>query len=217
LQQTDADAWKLYPHHRWLFNKLELALRLGYNAGPGGVGVHKYGDYIIRPIYNLSGMGVNARRQQLTPGDTNTVKPGEFWCDYFHGPHISIDYEWQDIHGDIGLIPVFATQGFRTGPDLYRFNCWKVIEPPLLKLPSWIGGLLDVPRFNIEFIHDQIIEIHLRGGNDFPPGATEIIPIWSDMSDSENNWFLRHGFALHPSLDDADGHLPVGRLGFFYK
>ena len=30
----DYQAWDAYPQHRWVFNKLEVALKLGYKAGP---------------------------------------------------------------------------------------------------------------------------------------------------------------------------------------
>lgn len=213
----DSDAWNAYPQHRWLFNKLELALRLGYCAGPGGVSVPKDGDYIIRPVYNLSGMGVGARRAQLKRGDTSSVRPGEFWCEYFHGPQITIDYEWGEVNGSFGLRPVFAAQGYRTSQEMYRFSAWHRIDPPHWRLPQWLNTLSDVPRFNIEFIHDQIIEIHLRSGVDFPPGATDIIPIWEDMTDAENQMFLSRGYKLELNYDDADGHLSVSRLGFFYR
>jgi len=213
----DSDAWNKYPQHRWLFNKLELSLKLGYNAGPAGVSVPSDGDYIVRPIMNLSGMGVGARRVQLERGDSNTVKPGEFWCEYFHGPNVSIDYEWQQMDDFRILRPVFAAQGYRTSSELYRFNAWKRIEPPHWQLPSWISKLDDVPRINIEFIHDQIIEIHLRPGVDFPDGATHIIPIWSDMNDADCEQFVRRGYKLQLNHDDADGHLDVYRLGFFYR
>jgi len=214
---SDSDAWNKYPKHRWIFNKLELSLKLGYNAGPAGTSVPCQGDYIVRPTYNLSGMGVNARRVNIKPGDYITVKPGEFWCDFFHGPNITIDYSWDTVDDRKVLRPVFAAQGYRTNPDLYRFAAWRRIEPPYWKLPSWISSLQNVPRFNIEFIHDKIIEIHLRPGIDFPDNSKEIIPVWDDMSEKDCDMFITRGYTFIPNFDDADGHLPSKRLGFLYK
>lgn len=213
----DSDAWQKYPQHRWVFNKLTLSLKLGYNAGPAGLMVPNEGDYIIRPVYNLSGMGVNARREYLNRGDVNSTKPGEFWCEFFHGPNVTIDYEWDYVNGERVLRPVFAAQGFRTSPKLYRFNAWKKIDPPIWKLPEWINEFQDVPRINLEFVHDQLIEIHLRPGIDFPDGATQIIPIWDDMTDAECKPFERMGFKIQLDQDDADGHLEVSRIGFLYR
>lgn len=217
--EYDCDAWIRYPEHRWVFNKLEVALRLGYNAGPSGVSVPNNGDYVVRPTYNLSGMGVNARRIQLTRGDYSTVKPGEFWCEYFHGPNITVDYKWDTVDGNTVLRPVFAAQGHRAGLglELYRFTEWRRISAPFFQLPTWINEFQNVPRFNIEFIHDRIIEIHLRSGVDFPHGADHLIPIWSDTPDSEYDRLFKLGYKYKDDIDDADGHLPVSRLGFFYK
>jgi len=214
----DCDAWNRYPRHRWLFNKLDLSLKLGYAAGPGGTSVPSDGDYIVRPIMNLSGMGVGATRQQLKRNDYKTVPPGYFWSEFFHGPNVSVDYEWV-VEGSKNMLkPVFAAEGYRTSSDLYRFNGWKRIDPPYWDLPEWIKELHDVPRFNIEFVYDKIIEIHLRPGNDFPDGATQIIPIWSDMSGHDIDRFIRAGYTQVTNFDDADGHLKeVKRLGFLWK
>lgn len=196
---------------------MELSTKLGYSCGPGGTSVPVDGDYIVRPIYNLSGMGVGARRMQLKKNDFRSVGPGEFWCEYFHGPTITIDYEWDMIDDIKVLRPIFAAQGVCTSANLYRFNAWKKIDPPFWKLPKWINKLDDVPKFNIEFKYDRIIEIHLRPGCDFPKGATELIPVWSDMHDSELDTFKRMGFEMHTNFDDADGHLEVKRLGFLAR
>ncbi len=215
--QYDCDAWSRYPHHRWLFNKLDLSLKLGYNAGPGGTSVPVNGDYIVRPIMNLSGMGVGAKRVHLSRDDYKTVPPGYFWCEYFQGPHMTIDYEWQLVDGQTILRPIFAAQGYRTDKELYRFNAWKQKTPPLYHLPYWIQELSNVPRFNVEFINGQITEIHLRTNPNFPPNSTDIIPRWSDMTDDECEIFERLGFQYQTAFEDADGHLEIKRLGFYYK
>ena len=55
---SDQDAWEAYPQHRWVFNKLEVALRQGFHAGPACSRVTFEGKkkVVIRPIYNLFGM-----------------------------------------------------------------------------------------------------------------------------------------------------------------
>lgn len=215
--EHDCDAWIRYPEHRWVFNKLEVALRLGYNAGPSGVSVPNSGDYVIRPTYNLSGMGVGARREYIQRGDYNSVKPGEFWCEFFHGPNITVDYEWDTVDDNKVLRPVFAAQGSRSGAELFRFAAWKRIDPPFFSLPSWISQFQNVPRFNIEFIHDRVIEIHLRPGVDFPEGSNHIIPVWTDTTEGHYQMLEKIGFKFKLDSDDANGHLSVGRVGFFYK
>lgn len=215
--QYDCDAWTRYPQHRWIFNKLDLSLLLGYCAGPGGTSVPQDDDYVVRPIMNLSGMGAGAKQQFIACNDFKTVEPGYFWCEYFQGKHTTVDYEWQMIDDLHVLRPIFAAEGYRTNKELYRFSAWRRVTPPLWPLPKWINSLRDVPKFNIEFIDDKIIEIHLRSGIDFPDKATQIIPRWSDMSDSDCAVFDRLGFNYKTDFDDADGHLNTKRLGFYYK
>ena len=61
----DYHAWEAYPQYRWVLNKLDVSLRLGYHAGPAGVPVKHTGWYIVRPIYNPYGMGIGAHKKWL--------------------------------------------------------------------------------------------------------------------------------------------------------
>ena len=74
----DEEAWVAFPHHRWVFNKLDVAFRLGYHAGPACVPVEKDGMYIVRPIYNLYGMSVGAKKQWLRIQDAEDIKRHRF-------------------------------------------------------------------------------------------------------------------------------------------
>ena len=86
----DYQAWEEYPQHRWVFNKLEVALKLGYKAGPACVPLPKTSNTlfkaIIRPIYNLYGMGISAKVKTFRPMIDNEfiinhgyIPPGHFW------------------------------------------------------------------------------------------------------------------------------------------
>lgn len=35
--EEDYEAWEEYPQYRWLFNKLEVSSKLGYDCGPACV------------------------------------------------------------------------------------------------------------------------------------------------------------------------------------
>lgn len=209
---NDWQAWKIYPHHSWIFNKLELSLRLGYTCGPAGVPVKQSGEYIIRPIYNLNGMGINARIEHIEADAFHAIDPGQFWCESFQGDQVSIDYVWED---EDTLTPVHASQGFNTRDNLTEFHRWIKIDPPLFKLPSFIYDFDDVEELNIEFIDGNIIEIHLRHGADFPPGATEIIPVWThnqaELKEKYNDWLYQEDY------EDCDGYLTNPRQGFYYR
>jgi hypothetical protein len=53
------DEWnKIHPLDLWTYNKLFLSRMLGYNCGPIGTTVPKSDFYIVRPSFNLLGMGL---------------------------------------------------------------------------------------------------------------------------------------------------------------
>jgi hypothetical protein len=224
----DYQAWEAYPNYRWVFNKLELSLQLGYHAGPAGIPVKQHGNYIIRPIYNPYGMGIGAHKKWLSPTMEDEmachkhIPPGYFWCEWFEGNHYSIDYKrsknWKGTPAD--WVPLNATQGFHYSDDnLSKFSCWRIIEPPHIDLPQWVHDI-DVEELNIEFKDDKITEIHLRSGNDIAllgNIGTEFYPIWKgdNYTDMEHLEFV-------PNLDEdgdvsADGNLKDIRLGYYKK
>ena len=193
----DYQAWEAYPNYRWVFNKLELSLKLGYHAGPAGIGVQRTGWYIIRPVYNPYGMGIGAHKKWLSVDDQDAmanhmhVPPGYFWCEWFDGEHYSIDYKRENN----SWVPINACQGFhKTEDNLTKFASWLIIEPPNIKLPQWVHDI-EVKELNIEFKDDKITEIHLRSGNDIclvSEVGDEIYPVWEgdDYSDMKHLEFL---------------------------
>ena len=94
----DYQAWEEYPQHSWVFNKLEVALKLGYKAGPACVPLPKTSNTlfkaIIRPIYNLYGMGISAKVKTFRPMIDN---------EFIINPEIelSIDGDWYKLLNDI--------------------------------------------------------------------------------------------------------------------
>ena len=176
----------------WVYDKLLLALFLGHDCGPAGVPVEKPGQYIVRPITNMYGMGAGARVMWF---DEDTVKapPGSFWCEMFHGEHISVDYEWT---GNLRL----GYQPFRV--DLaekrnLRFHRWRNADH--LDVPPFPVELCsNYPVVNAEFIGDRCIEVHLRGN----PDPRDVEVVWDDRTPE----------ILAP--EDADGWIRPKRAGF---
>lgn len=224
--EEDFQAWEEFPHHRWTFNKLELALRLKYDAGPTGVPVKKAGYYIVKPTYNLYGMGIGAKKIWLDPEQDGEdminlahVPPGYFWCEYFQGMHYSVDYTRQ---GSV-WVPFSTLIGeHRNTDDLVQFNSWQVIDKPEeVQLPEPILDLDEpLPLFlNVEFKGNKPFEIHLRSGNDhawdFPVGTT-IYPVWK--GESEPDWMKELLFIVNLHEDSfvysAHGHLDHIRIGY---
>ena len=205
----DDEAWLKYPqHHNW-FNKLWLAERLGYTCGPASVSVPEEKEYLVRPIYNLSGMGLGARKVTLQPTQDLTI-PGYFWCEYFEGTHLSIDYEWYYDKPPFWR-PIRCQQGISSSPQ--RFEKWVRCETSF-ELPHFFQELSDVGIINIEMVGGNIIEVHLRPSPD--PDYDEIVPVFADdftiLSDprySDYTWI--------ESFDDADGELSPPRQGFLVR
>ena len=216
----DDDTWLKYPqHHKW-FNKLWLAEQLNYVCGPSGVSVPKENEYFVKPIYNLSGMGVGARKVKLSPTQDLTI-PGYFWCERFEGDHHSVDYEWT-ADSQIGgyWTPISSYQGTNFSDNLSKFSEWKKSEH-LPKLPDkhidlWKElGYGGVKKINIEWIDNNILEIHLRHGNIYQ--YNNLVPVWKSWPFGVQTHWEHIGYKFIEDFDDADGHLEDARLGFMVK
>ena len=231
IVEEDFQSWDRYKNteHRWVFNKLEVALRQGLHAGPAAVPPERPGVYIHRPIYNLYGMGIGATRFVYDPKNDYeafinhaVVPPGHFWCEWIHGEHLSIDYN-QDTNGFWHTRSVWVGE-HKTKDNLTRFSSWQRLHnayPPKwndLPLDATFLYDPDVPVFNVEMIDEHIIEIHLRLGNDpfddYPVG-TEIIPIWNDEEIPEGEWKGN----LHSDMEQysASGYLSDVRKGYIVR
>ena len=208
---TDVEAWQKYPFHRSWFNKLWVADTFGYLCGPNAVSVPVEDNYIVKPIYNLHGMGAGAKIKHLRPEDVDHVPPGYFWCERFIGDHYSIELTWRKGHWNV--VSVF--QGFHSnGQELFRFVKWKRVSPEI-HLPKKLDELWDCGSINVEMIDSKIIEVHLRGTPD-PVEYDELIPIWSDTPECVVNELKTMYNKFIPSEDKVlNSH--VSRLGFFVK
>lgn len=209
----DCDTWVEYPKHRNFFNKLWVADNLNYFCGPSGFAPSRTVMSVIRPVYNLSGMGAGAEYKLIEKDDCTAVPLGYFWTEKFEGRHISATYKFYSGYTAIWK-PLSAWEGFRRdGAPLYKFDRWCRIplnEAP--KVPRLFNDLFDVGIINVEFIGNKVIEVHLRNSPD--PDYDELIPVW-DGENNKHNYSNEYKFI--ESLDDGDGFLPQGRLGFLVK
>jgi len=227
---SDQDAWEAYPQHRWIFNKLEVALRQGFHAGPACSRVTFEGKkkVVIRPIYNLFGMGVGAHITELDSASCNPallrneiVPIGHFWCEYFEGPHYSIDYH--RTRSPVGSIfawePFHAMEGLNDESNLHRFNSWRRVTIPTIKLPHFLNDITDVEHINIECKGDKIFEIHLRTGNDIlhgMPVGSWAFPVWNDQEYLTQNPAFVPNFYSDINLYKS-AQSDFYRLGFLLK
>jgi hypothetical protein len=167
IPTEDSDAWLWNPAHRWVYDKLAVALSQGLEAAPHGVSPPHY-PVFSKPIYNLKGMGVGSRPLQSESDYIAAYQPGHFWSTLLDGDHVSsdvvvIDGEpkwWRHAHGVTGLAGTF--------------DHWQVHGEPIAAIEEWAGawsrrhlaGYTGI--INLETIGARIIEVHLRFADQWP-------------------------------------------------
>jgi hypothetical protein len=209
----DTQAWNEYPRYRDWMNKLWFSMRMGYDCGPSGVPPSRDGYYIVRPIYNLSGMGVGARKEFIRAGDVSVVQPGYFWCEWFEGTHYSATYGPFN-HTEKGRWkPRHCFSGETDENSLTFFKVWRRVKN-VPDLPRLFHELSSIPTINVEFIRDKPIEVHLRDTPD--PLADEFIPVWKGQ-EKMIDIYTSMGYSYIESYDNADGFLDIPRIGFMIK
>jgi len=188
------DEWKnIHSSDLWVYNKLFLSRRLGYTCGPVGTTVPKPDFYIVRPSFNLLGMGRFARFEWIEK-HTDYIHPSEFWCEIFRGEHISVDFKNKKSE--------LVVSGTKNDEDpLYKWKKWQKIDkninfPPILE--NLVG---DYEWINCEFIGEKLIEVHFRQNPDFRFNNSVAIPVWDNekvenMKFVEDSDYYRKGFYI---------------------
>ena len=208
---NDIEAYQSYPHLRHWYNKLWLSEQLGYTCGPASIAPKISGTYIIRPIMNLSGMGIGAKKIWIDADDYTKVPPGYFWCEWFDGNQYSVTYQWHDYPD--GWKPISCWQGIKEDDNLSKFIKWfKTDFYPNIGI--MFHELADLDKINIEYIDTKIIEVHLRTSPD--PDYNELIPVWKGDEEVVDK-YTKLGYSYIISYDDAEGFLDLPRVGFLVK
>ena len=226
----DFQTWSAYhrdPDKRWVFNKLEVALRQNLHAGPAGTAPEVDGAYVVRPVYNVYGMGISARKVEysIAQRDEYTnhshVPPGHFWCQWLPGPQYTADYVREG--GEWCLASVLSGYHQDEQESLTRFDYWLKHQPASLpdipNDPSELSLRLpldDIDKLNVEIRSGKVIEAHFRLGNDpfddLPEGTT-IYPLWDDDEVPPDSEFRANLFS-DVERYSADGHLESVRVGY---
>lgn len=183
---------------RWIFNKLQLAERLGHRCGPSGTPITVPGMYCIRPVMNCAGNGHGGVLQFLCeatsePDDNDTIiggitqppfAPGYFWCEWFDGMQT-----WTDYVNDAPVEEAYETS--RDPRDLfYRYRTSNYAMPTV---PPLLQGLSI--NLTIEAIGGNIIEVSPRHMYEpFGPDKSFLrkfrsMPPWG--VDSKSWWYWR--------------------------
>jgi len=166
--------WKtIDPNDIWMLDKLILSRKLNYISGPVGLDVPVPGFYIVRPCVNMLGLGLGAQKVWLDQ-DTTHLPVGHFWCEWFEGRHLSIDYQWGN--------QVLAVEGKKSEYTFTHWDEWIRVTDKI-ELPDMLSDYSKTQRWmNCEYIGGKLIEVHLRHNQDFEDGIDHFIPVWEGES-----------------------------------
>jgi hypothetical protein len=170
MESAEEIVWKnIKPEHIWVLDKLILSRKMYYKCGPVGLDVPVPGHYIVRPCVNLMGLGLGAQKVYIERS-TDHLPIGHFWCEWFDGRHLSIDYK----HGKQAL----AVEGHKPPTTFTKWEHWVKVADRL-KFPEILEEFIDQYEWiNCEFIGKRLIEVHFRHNEDFDGGVTHFIPVW---------------------------------------
>ena len=184
------------PDELWIYDKLILSRKLGYTCGPAGIDVPKPNFYIVKPCVNVLGLGLGAKKVTLEKY-TMHLPHGSFWCEWFEGRHLSVDYRYGEQW--------VCVEGFKKKNTLIKWDKW-VKTDDVVPLPKVLEQFKNKPIINCEFIGGKLIEAHFRSNPDFPDNRKEFIPVWEGQDKN-----TPEGYQY---IDYPDVH---GRIGAFIK
>lgn len=167
IPTEDPDSYRLYPQHRWIYNKLLVAESQGLPCGPHGIMPDAF-PVFSKPIYNLRGMGIETRIFRDRDEYLAARDPGHMWMPVLTGEHVS---------SDAAVVAGQArwwrhTVGRPLGDGM--FDYWTVLADPKPDLEAychaWIATSLAgyTGMLNLETIGGRIIEAHLRFADQWP-------------------------------------------------
>jgi hypothetical protein len=167
IPTEDSDAWQWYPAHRWIYNKLAVALSQKLDAGPHGTSPGRF-PVFSKPIVNLKGMGIGGRVLHSPADCDRHYTAGHFWMTLLDGRHVSSDIAvadgeprwWRHVTGKP------AGEG--------TFDYWTVHAELDAGIEDYCGAWLRkylagyTGMVNLETIGGKIIEAHLRFADQWP-------------------------------------------------
>lgn len=181
----------------WVLDKLILSRKLNYICGPIGTNVPKPDWYIIRPCVNALGLGLGAKKIWIEK-ETNDLPYGFFWCEWFEGRHLSVDYE----NGN----QILCVEGIKPKNTFTKWQKWFKTDD-VIQIPDIIKSFIDKYKYiNCEFIGYKLIEVHFRNNPDFVNDISEYIPVWKGQSIEPPEGYI---YVEQPELND--------RIGAFIK
>ena len=167
IPTEDSDSWQWYPAHRWIYDKLAVALSQKLDAGPHGTPPPRF-PVFSKPITNLKGMGVGSRVLRSQADYDRHYAPGHFWMTLLDGRHVSSDIAvvggeprwWRHVTGKPAGGGTFDRWTVHADADAeIEARCGPWVRAHL----AGYTGML-----NLETIGGTIIEAHLRFADQWP-------------------------------------------------
>jgi len=161
IPTDDPEAYRLYPAHRWVYDKLRICETQRLEHGPHGVAPRAF-PVFSKPIYNLRGMGVGGRVLRSRAEYDEVQTPGHLWMPLLTGAHVSTDVAVEDG------VPRWWRHTVGAPLADGMFDYWSVLAEPLPDLERSAGAWLRMHLrgysgfVNLETIDGTIIEAHLR-------------------------------------------------------
>jgi hypothetical protein len=167
ISTEDSDSWTWYPAHRWVYDKVAVALTQGLEAAPHGVAPKRY-PVFSKPITNLKGMGVGSRVLHSADDYTCHYAPGHMWMALLEGRHVSSDVAV--LNGK----PVWWRHATGAPGPEGTFDHWTVHAAADPAIEQHAGAWTEkhlagyTGMINFETIGGKIIEVHLRFADQWP-------------------------------------------------
>ena len=167
IPTEDSDAWMWNPKHRWVYDKIAVALSQGLQAGPHGV-TPPFFPVFAKPIVNLRGMGIGSRVLRDEAEYRRHYAPGHMWMPLLAGKHVSTDVAvadgvpqwWRHVTGEPAGEGTFDLWTVHAAADsAIETRCGDWVRK---NLAGYTGML------NLETIDGTIIEAHLRMSDQWP-------------------------------------------------
>jgi hypothetical protein len=167
IPTKDWEAWTLYPAHRWIYDKLAVALSQGLDAAPHGVIPPSF-PVFSKPTMNLRSMGAGSLPIPDIETYRASLNPGHFWSTLLTGAHVSTDAALVDGNAVWWRHATGATAPGGT------FDHWHIHAEPMPDIEDWCGAWARqnlagyTGMVNFETIGSRIIEAHLRFADQWP-------------------------------------------------
>ncbi|MBI3981448.1 MAG: hypothetical protein HY337_00950 [Gemmatimonadetes bacterium] len=157
----DMEAYRLFPQHRWVYNKLRLCETQGIEHAPHGIRPTQF-PVFSKPIYNLNGMGVGIGVMWNAEDYDRMITPGHLWMALLAGEHVSSDVALVDGN------PVWWKHAEGVPLADGAFDRWIIEAGCRPDLEASVGAWLRehmagyTGMVNMETIGGRMIECHLR-------------------------------------------------------